>query len=59
MLLGDLGEGYMVAPCSQAMRARLAHRADSGLTVLTLTHPGRVDWRNPAADPSPMVRRWI
>lgn len=37
----------------------VAHRADSGLTVLTLTHPGRFDWRNPAADPSPMVRRWI
>lgn len=37
----------------------VAHRAPNGQTVLTLTHPGRVDWRNPAADPSPMVRRWV
>lgn len=37
----------------------LAHRAPNGRMVLTLTHPGRADWRNPAADPSPMVRRWI
>ena len=37
----------------------VAHRAESGYRVLTLTHPGRVDWRNPAADPSPMARRWI
>lgn len=37
----------------------VAHATQNGLTVLTLTHPGRVDWRNPAADPSPMVRKWL
>ena len=37
----------------------VAHRAESGFKVFTLTHPGRINWRNPAADPSPMVRRWI
>lgn len=36
-----------------------AHRASNGMAVLTLTHPGRVDWRNPAADPSTMIRKWI
>lgn len=34
-----------------------AHRAASGHVVVTTTHPGRVDWRNPDADPTPMIRR--
>ena len=34
-----------------------AHLAKDGRAVITVTHPGRVDWRNPAADPSPLVRR--
>ena len=34
-----------------------AHRASSKLVVITTTHPGRADWRNPAADPTPMVQR--
>lgn len=33
----------------------LAHRSQRGVTVCTLTHPARVDWRNPASDPSPMM----
>lgn len=34
-----------------------AHRSSVGTFVCTLTHPGRVDWRNPDADPAPMVKR--
>lgn len=34
-----------------------AHAASDGRWVVTVTHPGRVDWRNPAADPSPLVQR--
>lgn len=33
-----------------------AHRAEDGRLVVTVTHPGRADWRNPAADPSELVR---
>jgi hypothetical protein len=36
-----------------------AHLSDSGICVLTLTHPGRADWRNPAADPTPLVREML
>lgn len=34
-----------------------AHLAKDGRAVITVTHPGRVDWRNPAADPTPLVQR--
>lgn len=34
-----------------------AHGASDGRWVITVTHPGRVDWRNPAADPTPLVQR--
>ena len=33
-----------------------AHIAADGRAVVTVTHPGRADWRNPAADPTPMVK---
>ncbi len=33
-----------------------AHIAVDGRAVVTVTHPGRADWRNPAADPTPLVR---
>jgi hypothetical protein len=33
-----------------------AHRSGEGRSVITLTHPGRADWRNRAADPTPLVR---
>lgn len=33
-----------------------AHVNAKGTRVLTLTHPGRADWRNPDADPTPLVR---
>lgn len=33
-----------------------AQVASDGRAVITVTHPGRADWRNPAADPSGMVR---
>lgn len=36
-----------------------AHAASDGRTVITVTHPGRADWRNPAADPTPLVRSVI
>lgn len=32
-----------------------AHGAPDGRAVITVTHPGRADWRNPAADPTPLV----
>ncbi len=36
-----------------------AHRAEDGRLVVTVTHPGRADWRNPAADPSGLVRNTL
>ena len=33
-----------------------AYRANNGMIVFSLTHPSRVNWSNPAADPSPMVK---
>lgn len=33
-----------------------AHVARDGRAVVTVTHPGRADWRNVAADPTPLVR---
>jgi hypothetical protein len=35
------------------------HANSSGLLIATLTHPSRADWRNPAADPSPMLKRLL
>lgn len=34
-----------------------AHRAKDGLVVVTVSHPGRADWRNPDSDPTPLIRR--
>lgn len=34
-----------------------AHVAPNGTAVITVSHPGRADWRNPAADPTPLVSR--
>jgi hypothetical protein len=36
-----------------------SHRNSDGLQVVTVTHPSRVDWRNPMADPTPLVERVI
>lgn len=36
-----------------------AHVSAEGMCVITLTHPGRADWRNPAADPTPFVREML
>lgn len=36
-----------------------AHLGSDGMCVITLTHPGRADWRNPAADPTPLVREML
>ncbi|WP_157609171.1 hypothetical protein [Serinicoccus marinus] len=33
------------------------HLGRDGLKVVSVTHPSRVDWRNPAADVSPLVAR--
>jgi hypothetical protein len=33
------------------------HATGDGRMVLTLTHPGRAEWRNPDADPTCLVRR--
>lgn len=35
------------------------HRTSDGRAVVTLTHPSWADWRNPDADPVPMVLRAI
>jgi hypothetical protein len=35
----------------------VAHQSPDGIFVCTLTHPGRVNWQNPDADPAPMVKR--
>ena len=32
------------------------HLAIDGRAVVTLTHPSRANWRNPSADPTPLVR---
>jgi len=36
-----------------------AHRCPDGRVAVTVTHPGRADWRNPAADPTALVKRSI
>ncbi len=36
-----------------------AHTSPTGLIVITATHPSRADWRNPAADPTPLVSRML
>lgn len=36
-----------------------AHVNESGICVITVTHPGRANWRNPAVDPTPLVRRML
>lgn len=33
-----------------------AHIAPDGRAIVTVTHPGRADWRNPSADPTPLIR---
>ena len=32
-----------------------AHLGSDGRAVVTVTHPGRADWRNPNADPTPLL----
>src|SRR5690606_27453049 len=34
-----------------------AHVNARGICVIKVTHPSIADWRNPAADPTPLVRR--
>lgn len=34
-----------------------AHRATNGRIVVTLTHPGRANWRNTQSDPTPLIQR--
>jgi hypothetical protein len=34
-----------------------AHTAEDGKVVVTVTHPGRANWKNPDADPAPMLSR--
>jgi len=34
-----------------------AHITPDGRAVITVTHPGRADWRNPNADPTALVQR--
>ena len=35
------------------------HLGPTGLCVVTLTHPSRADWTNPAADPTPLIREML
>jgi len=39
--------------------ASRTHVDKVGRQVITVTHPSRVDWRNPDADPTPLVQRAI
>ena len=53
-----LGAGRLVAEFREQNRRGWPSRvyaAPSGLKVVSVTHPSRVDWRNPAADPSALV----
>lgn len=34
-----------------------AHMNSAGLCVITATHPSIANWRNPTADPTPLLRR--
>ena len=34
-----------------------AHRTNDGLIVVTVSHLGRADWRNPNSDPTPLIKR--
>jgi uracil-DNA glycosylase len=36
-----------------------AHLNQSNICVLTVTHPGRADWRKPDADPTHLVREML
>ena len=36
-----------------------AHANGSVQCVVTISHPGRADWRNPAADPTPLIERTL
>lgn len=56
----ELGAHELVDRYQETNRRRWcseAHRAADGRSVLTLTHPGRADWRNPNSDPTPLVQR--
>ncbi len=37
----------------------VAHTSPADICVVTLTHPSRADWRNPSADPTPLVRKVV
>lgn len=45
--------------CNARAWSSEAHLGRDGICVVTLTHPGRADWRNPAADPAPLVRAML
>ena len=56
----ELGAHDLVDRYEETNRRRWcsdAHRAGDGRSVLTLTHPGRADWRNPDSDPIALVKR--
>ncbi len=36
-----------------------AYSTDDNLTVISATHPARADWRNPAADPTPLIKHFL
>lgn len=52
------GAGRFVESNSRGWTSE-AHVSAAGMCVITLTHPGRADWRNPAADPTPLVREML
>jgi hypothetical protein len=58
-LLGaNVRRGRFVESNSRGWTSK-AHLSHAGMCVITLTHPGRADWRNPAADPTPLVREMV
>lgn len=61
-VLDKLGLDPYDIPASNVVFVRSsieAHVNANGLCVITVTQPGRADWRNPAADPTPLVREML
>lgn len=55
MLRADKPAGHFIEKNARGWRSE-AHANARGQYVLTLTHPSRANWRNPAADPTPLVQ---
>jgi hypothetical protein len=50
--------GEFIEKNERAWRSE-AHLNRDGLCIVTATHPSIADWRNPASDPSPLIREML